>query len=228
MRFTNDLGRMVGMLLFVQLAGLILPFVLLIPLTVPPPGYLANAAAASFQIKLAALLLLANCALTIAISIAVFRLFSRYSQAAALWLLAVSVIMFMQQAVDTVHLLSMLSLSQQFTQAGGSDPLFLPLAASVGATRRWAHLTELLAIDGWIFSFYAVLYRSGLVPRAVAVFGLITVTSHFIGIPSRSFIGYSPIALMGMPMALSHITLAIWLLVKGFDARPRRPGIARR
>jgi len=227
-RFTKGMGRTVGMLLLGQLAGLIVPFVLLIPLTVPPPDYLANAAAASSPIKVAVLLLLANCALTIAISIAVFRLFSRYSQAAALWLLAVSVIMFMQQAIDNVHLLSMLSLSQQFTQAGGADPLFLPLAASVGATRRWAHITELLVIDCWIFSFYAVLYRSGLVARAVAVFGLITVTSHFIGIPSRSFLGYSPIALMGLPMALSHITLAIWLVVKGVDARPRRPGIARR
>ncbi len=220
MRFTRDMGRVVGVLLFLQLAGLIVPFVLLAPLTVPPRDYLANAAAAAVQIKLAALLLLVNCALTIGISIAAFRVFGRNSQAAALWLLAVSAIMFMQQAVDNIHLLSMLSLSQQYAQSSGPDSLFLPLAASVGATRRWAHITELLVIDCWIFSFYAVLYRSGVVPRAVAVFGLVTVTSHFIGIPSLSFIGYAPIALMGMPMALSHITLATWLIAKGFDERP--------
>lgn len=219
MRFTKDMGRMAGGLLFVQLAGLIVPFVLLIPLTVPPREYLANAAAASFSVKVAVLLLFANCVLTIAISIAAFRVFSRHSQGAALWLLAVSAIMFMQQAVDNIHLLSMLSLSQQYAQAGGPDQLFLPLAAAVGATRKWAHITELFVIDCWIVSLYTVLYRFSLVPRAVAVFGLATVTLHFVGIPSRSFMGYAPVALMGMPMALSHLTLAAWLAIKGFDER---------
>ena len=55
--------------------------------------------------------------------------------------------MFTQQAVDNIHLLSMLSLSQQYAQAGGPDQLFLPLATAVGATRRWAHITELFVID---------------------------------------------------------------------------------
>jgi len=45
---------------------------------------------------------------------------------------------------------------------------------------------------------------------------------HFTGIPLRGFLGYSLVTLMGVPMALSHITLAIWLVAKGFDER-RRP-----
>jgi hypothetical protein len=217
----KDRGRIVGVLLFLQLAGLIVPFVLLLPLTVPPRDYLANAAEASFQIKVAALLLFATCALTIGISIAAFRVFSRYSQAAALWLLAVGVIMFIQQAVDNVHLLSMLSLSQHYGQTGGPDQLFLSLATVVGSTRRWAHITELLVIDCWILSFYSALYRFALVPRLVAIFGLITVLLHFAGIPARSFAGYSAIGAMGVPMALSHITLSLWLVAKGFDDRLR-------
>ena len=222
MRSAKSTGRLIGMLLFLQLAGLIVPFVLLLPLTTGPRNYLANAVGSSFQIKLAVFLLFANCALTIGITIAAFGVFRQYSEAMALWLLAGSVIMFLLQAVDNVHVLSMLSLSQQYAQARGPDDLFQTLAAVVGSTRRWAHFTELLAIDCWIFLLYSVLYRFALVPRALAAFGLLTVMLHFTGIPLRGFLGYSLVTLMGVPMALSHITLAIWLVAKGFDER-RRP-----
>jgi hypothetical protein len=57
-----------------------------------------------------------------------------------------------------------------------------------------------------------------MVPRVLAAFGLITVVLHVTGIPLRRLLGYDPVGLMGVPMALSHITLAIWLVAKGFDA----------
>lgn len=218
--------RIIGGLLFFQLVGLILPFVLLHPLNADPRSYLAAAGGAAFQIKLAVFLLFANCTLTIGITIAAFRIFRQYSEAMAVWLLAASVIMFLLQAVDNVQMLSMLSLSQQYALAGGPAPLFEMTAAVVRSTRRWAHLTELVAIDGWIFIFYSVLYRYSLVPRWVTVFGLVTVVLHFAGIPSRMFLGDSPITLMGVPMAASHITLATWLVARGFDGHG--PGNSRR
>lgn len=221
MRSAKGTGRIIGMLLVFQLAGLIVPFVLLLPLTTGPQNYLAHAVESSFQIKLAVFLLFANCALTIGITIAAFGVFRQYSEAMALWLLAGSVIMFLLQAVDNVHVLSMLSLSQQYAEARGPDELFQALAAVVGSTRRWAHFTELLAIDCWIFLLYSVLYRFALVPRALGAFGLITVMLHFTGIPLRGFLGYSLVTLMGVPMAFSHMTLALWLLAKGFDERHR-------
>src|SRR6266849_9680342 len=109
----------------------------------------------------------------------------------ALWLAAASVIMFAMQAVDNAHILSMLSLSQQYAQVGGPDELFQTLATVAGSTRRWVHFTELLVIDSWIFLLYSVLYRFALVPRALAALGLLTVMLHFTGIPLRGFLGYS-------------------------------------
>jgi hypothetical protein len=221
MRSAKSVGRSIGRLLFVQLAGLIVPFVLLHPLTKGPQNYLANAAESSFQIKLAVFLLFVNCALTIGITIATFRVFRQYSESMALWLLVMSVNMFMLQPLDNVHVLSMLSLSQQYAQAGGPDELFQMLAVAVGSTRRWAHFTELLVIDCWIFLLYSVLYRFRLAPRSLAAFGLITVMLHFTGIPLPGFLGYSIVTLLGVPMALSHITLAIWLSTRGFEEHPR-------
>jgi len=206
-------------LLFVQLAGLIVPFVLLGPLTRGPRDFLENAAGASLQIKVAVFLLFANCALTIGITIAAWPVFRQYSERMALWLVAVSVILFSLQAVDNAHILSMLSLSQQYAQAGGPDGLFQTLATAVGSTRRWVHFTELLLIDSWIFLLYGVLYRFALVPRALAAFGLLTVILHFTGIPLRGFLGYSLVTMMGVPMGLSHLALALWMMVRGFVER---------
>jgi hypothetical protein len=219
MKSAKSTGRIIGMLLFVQLAGLIVPFVLLHPLTGGSRDFLANAAGASFQIKVAVFLLFANCALTISIAIAAWPVFRQYSEAMALWLVAASVIMFSLQAVDNAHILSMLSLSQQYVQAGGPDELFQTLAAVVGSTRRWVHFTELLVIDAWIFVLYISLWRSALVPRALAAFGLITVMLHFTAIPLRGFLGYSLVTPLGVPMALSHLALALWLMAKGFKER---------
>lgn len=205
--------------MLVQLAGLIVPFVLLLPMTAGPAEVLANAAGVAGQIKLAVFLLYANCALTIGISIAAFPIFRQYSHSLALLLVAVSVIMFSLQAVDNTHVLSMLSLSQQYAQAGGQDALFQALSATVGATRRWAHYAELLVIDAWMFTLYGSLYRFALVPRALAAFGLITVLLHFTGITVPLFVGIGSVTLMGASMALSQLALVVWLVARGLGER---------
>lgn len=218
MKSAKSVGRIIGILLFVQLAGLIVPFVLLMPATTS--GFLENAAGLAFQIKVAVFHLFANGAVTIGIAIAAFPVLREYSVRAALWFLAVSIIWFSMQAVDNAHLLSMMSLSQQYAEGGAANAeLFQTLGASVRSTRRWVHYTELLVIDAWIFVLYSILYRFTLIPRALAAFGLITVIIHTAGITLPMFVGYASVPAMGFSLALSHTALALWLLVKGFDKR---------
>src|SRR2546423_3044829 len=136
MRSAKSVGRIIGILLLVQLVGLFLGFVSLVPITTP--GYLENAAGVAFQIRGAVLLLFATGALTIGIAVAAFPVLREYSYMLALWFLAVSVIWFSMQAVDNAHILSMLSLSQQYAEAGASNPeLFGALGALARASRRW-------------------------------------------------------------------------------------------
>ena len=212
-------GRIIGALLVLQLAGLMAPFILLHPL-LAPPGWLENAAAVSLQVKVAVFLFFANCALTIGIAVGAFQIFRRYSYTMGLWLMALSIIMFVAQAVDNVYLLSMVSLSQEYARTGTSHPeFFQTLAISVGAMRKWAHYTELLVIDGWMFMFYGLLWRCAIVPRALAAFGLLTVGLHATGITIPLWLSYQSVTLMGVPLAFSHIALALWLMVKGFRER---------
>jgi hypothetical protein len=223
MRSAKSVGRIIGMLLLVQLAGLTVPFILMLPLTRGTSEFLTNAPEISLHIKVAVFLLFANCALTIGISIAAFPVFRQYSHSMALLLVAVSVIMFSLQAVDNAHLLSMLSLSRQYAQAGGRDELFQALAVVLGANRRWVHFSELVVIDAWMFVLYSLLCRFALVPRALAAFGLITVVLHFTGIPLLLFLGYRSVTLMGATMGLSQIALALWLMARGFAETASKP-----
>ena len=218
MRNAKNISRIIGSLLLVQLTGLIAPFAMLHPII--RTDFLESAAGSSTQIKAAVLLLLANCALTIAISIAAFPVFREYSSAAAVLLVSLSVIMFSLQAVDNAHLMAMLSLSQEYVQSSGRDEIFQTLSPIIRSTRIWSHYPELLAIDSWICALYGFLYRFALVPRVIAVFGLITVLLHFTAIPLPLFLGYGGVTLLGVPMAASHITLASWLIVKGFREQP--------
>jgi hypothetical protein len=140
----------------------------------------------------------------------------------ALWLLALSVIWFSMQAVDNTHILSMLSLSQQYAQGGAADAgLFGAPATALRSTRRLAHYTELLVIDCWFCVFYGLLFRSSVVPRALAGFGLIMVIVHTAGITLPTFIGYSNVLPLAYSLALSYLAVGTWLVVKGFEERHR-------
>lgn len=221
MRSAKSTGRIIGMMLFVQLVGLTLAFILLLPITTSV--FLENGAGIALQIRVAVLLLFASGALTIGIAIVGFPVFREYSDRMALWFLALSIIWFSMQAVDNIHILSMLSLSQQYAQGGTSNAeLFGALATALRSTRRWAHYTELLVIDTWFFVLYSLLFRFALVPRALAGFGLIMVIVHTAAIPLPTLLGYSSVLVLAYSLALSYLAVGTWLVVKGF-AECHRP-----
>jgi hypothetical protein len=218
MRSAKSAGRLVGVLLFAQLIGLSLPFILLLPATAP--GFLDNAHQLALQVKVAVLLLFVNGALTIGIAIVAYPTFRASAQSLALCFVALSIVWCSMQAVDNAHILSMLSLSQQYAEAGTSnDEIFRTLGAAMRATRRWAHYTELLIIDVWFFLFYFALFRLSLIPRALAAFGLVMVLVHSGAITLPTFVGYSSVQPLGFSLALSHLAVAGCLVVKGFEER---------
>jgi Domain of unknown function (DUF4386) len=218
-RSATRTGRVIGALLVVQLAGFIVPFILLHPLQ-RLPGFLENAAPASFQIKLAVFWFFANGALTIGIAIITLPIFRQYSQPMWIGLFASSLIMFLLQAVDNAHLLSMVALSQDYLRAGAANgEVFQAAAIAAGATRKWTHYSELLAIDMWMFIFYGMLWRPAIVPRLVAALALLTVGLHTAGISLPLLLGYQSVMMLGVPMAFGQMAAAVWLIAKGFKTR---------
>ena len=131
-----------------------------------------------------------------------------------------SIVWFVMQSVDNAFLMSMLSLSEQSGQRAATNPELLNfVAATLRGTRRWIHYTELLVINIWFFILYGAMFRLSLVPRVLAAFGVLMVFVHSTAIPLATFIGYRSMPALGFSLALSHLAIATWLVIKGFGER---------
>ncbi len=224
MKSAKSTGRTLGVLLLLQLAAaLMVPFILLRPLTVGSPGFLTAAAENSFQIRSAVLLFFVGSALTVSLGVTALPVLRRYGSGWAHWFLVICAISFTLDAVHNATVMAMLSLSEQYVGEGAADPgVYWVVGAAVASARRWAHYSQLVAIGGWIFVFYASLFRFALIPRALAALGLVGIVLQFIGVTLLMYLGYSTVGWMAMPLLPIQITTAVWLMVKGF----REPALA--
>jgi hypothetical protein len=227
MTSVNQVGRILGALMLAHLAvGLIVPYVLLKPLSTAPGGFLEVAATMPGQVRINVLLLLVGGALSVGIAAIAWPVFRQRSPVLGLWLLTLAGVNLALQAVENSHWLSMLSLSQSYAQAGAADPgIHASLGIVVRSAWRWAHYSHILVVVGWLFVLYGALYRSALVPRALAAFGLLTTLLHTAGITLPVFLGYrmpSP-ELFGMPLGLATLVMAGWLMAKGFEEPSGEP-----
>lgn len=217
MTSAKRVGRIIGMLLLVHLAtGLILPYVLLLPVQA---SFLETAVAMEGRVRLSVLLLFVGGAVPVGISIAVWPIIRERSCRLGLWLLAISVVNFTLQIIENSHWLTMLSVSQAFAEAGAAQAeSFQSLAVAVIAAWKWEHYSHIFLVVGWLFTLYWLVFRCGIVPRGLGVIGLLASVSQFIGITLPEFAGYSmpyP-TLFGMPLGLANLLLAVWLMSKGF------------
>jgi hypothetical protein len=210
-----------GILLLLQLAaGLMVPFILLRPLTVGSPGFLTAAAENSVQIRSAVFLAFAGAALTVSLGVTALPVFRRYGNATAVGFLVVCALSLTLDVVHNASVMSMLSLSEQYVDGGAADAgLYRVVGAAVASARRWAHYTQLVAIAGWLFIFHTSLLRFGLIPRALAALGVVGVILQFTGVTLLMFLGYSTVGAMAVPLLPIQIAVAVWLMVKGFKER---------
>lgn len=228
MTSARNAGRIIGLLLPVHLAtGLIVPYVLLLPLTTAPAGFLETAAGMPIQVRLNVLLLFVGGAVPVGIAVAAWPVVRQHSYALGLWLLALAAVNLSLQVVENSHWLSMLSLSQAYAEAGAADAgRFQSLGIVVRSAWKWAHYSHILVVVGWLFTLYCLLFRCAMVPRALAAIGMVACVLQFTGITLPAFAGYGmPFPeLFGMPLGLANLLLAVWLMAKGFNEPYATPG----
>jgi uncharacterized protein DUF4386 len=217
MRSAKTVGRIIGLMLLVRL--------LLAPLVyfelMPPAtgrGFLATAAGSALQIRVGVLLAFVLGALTLAIAIAATPIFRRYGERMALAFLALSIVGLATLAADNVGILNMVSLSLESAKAGASNELFQTLGRMARSTWYGAHFTNLMLGHATGLVFIVILYRSALVPRALAAFGL---AAALVSLPAvvMPLLGYRFVYLMIIPAALSQLAVTLWLIVRGFEER---------
>jgi hypothetical protein len=216
-------GRIIGVLVLLQSVGSgLVNFVLMAPVFAAP-GFLENAAGHAQLVGLSALLGLATGMLWLGIAITPFQVFRQRSHAMALWFVALAVISASLIAVENINVMSMLSLSEAYAKANVADrDLFQALRGVVASARNWTHYMSLIVAGGTLVVLYSVLFRFALVPRALAAFGLAAAALMIIAV-AMPLCGHDIVFPLLMPLGLSQLMLALWLIAKGLPASDHQP-----
>ncbi|MCM3781964.1 DUF4386 domain-containing protein [Neobacillus mesonae] len=92
------------------------------------------------------------------------------------------------------------------------------------AFHRWTSMLGpnfMLGINTALYSY--LLFRTGLVPRTLALFGIITAVLVFIAGLLELFGIIEPLSavkgLIALPVGVYELSLSVWLIAKGFDKR---------
>ena len=219
MNGSKSAGRAIGLLLLVHLvAGLTLPYVLLLPVSSPPGGFLDTAAAMDGTVRLGVLMLFAGAAASLAIAILLWPLVVERHLRLTLCLTALALASLVLQVLENAHWLSLLSMSQAFAEAGsGEESAYRALGLAAHSAFRWMHYSHIAFAVGWLFALYLLFYRCAGVPRAMAALGMGTALLHSVGITLPVFGGFRmPYAtVFGAPLGIATLAIVLWLLAKG-------------
>jgi hypothetical protein len=139
------------------------------------PDYLKQLAGTPDQIIIAALLEFIWAAAGAGIAIGLYPLLKKYHAALALGSVGFRVVENVFVLIGTVSLLSLLTLSQEFIAAGSPEASsFQSLGMLLLALRGWQlHVITGLAFSLGVLMYYAILYRSNLIPRWLSGWGVL-------------------------------------------------------
>ena len=213
-------GRVIGVLILIQMVGgFLLNFVLEAPLF-GPPGFLANAAPHSQEIALGAVLGVALEALWIGIAATAFPVFYEGAQRAALCFFAVAAAILALAVVENAAVMSMVSVSEAYAKASAGDRSQLETVRVIVASgRNWVHYMARMTDGLAIVVFYAAVYQLAVIPRVLAGFGVVAAALQIIAVAMPLFHREVVFALL-TPLGLCQLIVAIWLIARGFQGQP--------
>jgi hypothetical protein len=218
-------GRIIGVVIIVQMVGgFLLNFVLEAPLF-GTPGFLVNGAPNALQISVAALAGLITEGLWLVIALSAYTVFWERSQRLALGLIALATVLLAAAIFESAGVMSMLSASQAYASADAAGRTQFELVrVVVTSARNWAHFIARIFDSVTLFVFYAGCYRFALIPRLLAGLGLLAVPIMFGGL-LMPFFGHAVVFPLLAPVGLSQLMLAGWLIAKGFRDNPHLAGV---
>lgn len=125
-------------------------------------------------------------------------------------------------SIGLVSILSLLHLSINYEAESllNEENLFA-IGLMLQAFHRWTSMLGpnlMLGLNTIMYSY--LLFRTGLVPKSLALFGMVTAVSVFIAGLLEMFGVIEPFStikgLIALPVGVYEISLAIWLIIKGF------------
>jgi hypothetical protein len=188
------------------------------------PDYFVQIAANKNLIVLGAILAFIAAAGSAGIAISLYPVLRKHNEGLALGSVGFRLVEAVFYIVGALGLLSLLSLSQEYTSVGPQAvPTFQVLGTLITAIRVWAgFVLGVIAFCLGAAMYYYVMYRSKLVPRWLSAWGLVGLASVFsmtlmIAFGERVSEPSGMLVLLAIPIALQEMVLAVWLIVKGFN-----------
>lgn len=187
--------------------------------------YLTGVASHPGRMATAALVYLLAAGISAGIAIALYPVLKKAGTALALGSVVFRTIEAVMYTTALVSLLSVLTLGQRLATAPAADRAPIQVMAdSFLAVRDHSNLAAVVAYGTGALMYYALFYRSRLVPRWLSVWGIASVVLILTACVLALFrndpvTGYT---LLILPIALQEMALALWLLVRGFSPAPHQ------
>ena len=185
------------------------------------PAVLSEAVDHTTLISLGALLMLANSLVAAAIGMLLFPVLRRRSEVSAVGYLISRSAEAVLLAVGTVFLLLQIPLGRELTAGGGRRGMDsgLPALARVAQQGNdYAYQAGMIALAAGGLILCRVLLRAGLVPRSLALLGLVGYAALLAG-SALEILGYGIGTALSVPGGLFELALGVLLIARGFTAQ---------
>jgi hypothetical protein len=192
--------------------------------SVSSQDYLSAMAGHQGQVRLYALAVVFMGLACAGIGISLYPVLKRRNEGLAIAAMGFRLMEGTLHVVNAFGIVALLGLSLEFVKAGSpAQSFFQSAGAAIKTVNDWAGSgTATLAWCVGAFIYYAIFFKTRLVPRWLSVWGLAGLTLTLISDFAAMFgalASFSSIQmLLSLPILVQELVLAVWLIVKGFGA----------
>lgn len=184
--------------------------------------YLKEVPANETTLLIGALLELINGVAVIGIAALLFPILKKQDEGLAMGYVALRIVEAIIAIAAMIGPVALIALAQEYATASAADASSLQAAGASFLEVRERLVGQFTGIFFGLAAFllYYLLYRSRLVPRLISVWGLIAVTLVLTWNLLKVFgIDFdTAMIIFGLPIILNELVLALWLIIKGFNA----------
>lgn len=209
--------RVVGVLF---LAGMVIGIGghVLIQSILAAPDHLSNVPANSLLLAIGAMLALMTVAGDTAHGVLMFPVLKQRSERIAVGYLGFRIVDAVFLAIMALFVLIQIPLGNEYLRAGASDTSYLQALSTV-AIQAQLYAYEIamtfLGIAGLMLCY--TFYRATLVPKLVAVWGLVGYATLLCG-SVLQVLGFDLLSIHTIPGGLWELFIGVWLIAKGFNS----------
>ena len=225
MNTNKKTARIVGVLFITAMVTYFLGMEIFLGPILNAPDFLINVSANSTQVIIGVFLELINCAVVVGIGVVMFPILKQHNETIALGHVGARIIESALLIVSAIVPLSLITLSQEYVQAGAPDASYFQALGALSVAERYlAYRMAMIALGLGGLMFCYLLYQSKLIPRFISVWGLIGYAGLLTAMITEIFdpsLDYTvPFIFLTcyLPTTLFEtLLLPIWLIVKGFN-----------